>query len=109
MTANFLAAIAVPVMLALAVATSPAQSTAKPLDDPANVNIPSRAVRRDIPMTRMIQRAHAAGTRDSTGSPGRNYWQLWNEYKINASLSDSLSRPISMRSVSAMVRSVAIS
>lgn len=43
-----------------------------------------RAVRRDIPLTNMIRRAWAAGTRDSTGHPGRNYWQLWNEYSINA-------------------------
>lgn len=43
-----------------------------------------RAVRRDIPLTDMIHRAWQAGTRDSTGRPGRNYWQLWNEYAINA-------------------------
>jgi hypothetical protein len=43
-----------------------------------------RAVRRDIPLTNMIRRAWAAGTRDSTGRPGRNYWQLWNDYTINA-------------------------
>jgi hypothetical protein len=35
-----------------------------------SVTIPERAVRRDIPMTRMIQRAFAAGTRDSTGLVG---------------------------------------
>ena len=38
--------------------------------------LPERAVRRDIPMTNIIRRAMAAGTRDSTGRPGRNYWQL---------------------------------
>ncbi|MFL5636923.1 MAG: M1 family metallopeptidase [Gemmatimonadaceae bacterium] len=48
--------------------------------------LPERAVRRDIPITRMVQRAFAAGTRDSTGRPGRNYWQLWTDYRINASL-----------------------
>jgi hypothetical protein len=47
---------------------------------------PERAIRHDIPMTDMIQRAMAAGTRDSTGRPGRNYWQLWNDYTIHASL-----------------------
>ena len=31
---------------------------------------PERAIRRDIPITNMIQRAFAAGTRDSTGRPG---------------------------------------
>ncbi len=45
---------------------------------------PERAIRHDIPMTDMIRRAFAAGTRDSTGRPGRNYWQLWNDYTINA-------------------------
>lgn len=53
--------------------------------------IPERAVRRDIPMTRMIQRAFAAGTRDSTGRPGRNYWQLWTDYRITASLDPATS------------------
>lgn len=52
----------------------------------ASGNAPTRAIRRDIPMTDMIQRAFAAGTRDSTGRPGRNYWQLWTDYTINASL-----------------------
>ncbi len=45
---------------------------------------PERAIRHDIPMTNMIQRAFAAGTRDSSGKPGRNYWQIWNDYTINA-------------------------
>jgi hypothetical protein len=45
---------------------------------------PERAVRRDIPMTDMIRRAFAAGTRDSTGRPGHNYWQLWMDYTIDA-------------------------
>jgi hypothetical protein len=47
--------------------------------------VPERAVRRDIPMTNMIRNAFAAGTRDSTGRPGRNYWQLKTEYDIDAS------------------------
>ena len=34
----------------------------------------------------------AAGTRDSTGRPGRNYWQLWTEYTIQARLEPSTSR-----------------
>ena len=53
--------------------------------------LPERAVRRDIPMTDMIQRAFAAGTRDSTGRPGRNYWQLWMDYTIEAKLDPSTS------------------
>jgi len=37
-------------------------------------------------MTNTVRRAYAAGTRDSTGRPGRNYWQLWMDYSINARL-----------------------
>jgi peptidase M1-like protein len=51
-----------------------------------STTLPERAVRRDIPITNAIRRAYAAGTRDSTGKPGRNYWQLWTEYAINARL-----------------------
>src|SRR5829696_3728901 len=47
---------------------------------------PERAVRRDIPVTNAIRRAYAAGTRDSTGKPGRNYWQLRTDYTIAARL-----------------------
>jgi len=53
---------------------------------------PERAIRRDIPLTNMIRRAMAAGTRDSTGRPGRNYWQLWTDYTINARLEPATSR-----------------
>ena len=42
-----------------------------------------RAVRRDVPMTNAIRRAFAAGTRDNTGRPGPNYWQLQTDYTIN--------------------------
>ena len=52
---------------------------------------PQRAIRRDIPLTNMIRGAMAAGTRDSSGRPGRNYWQLWTEYTINARLEPSTS------------------
>ena len=52
----------------------------------SSVTLPERAVRRTVPITNMIRRAYAAGTRDSTGQPGRNYWQLWVEYDINARL-----------------------
>ncbi|HEY0528003.1 MAG TPA: M1 family metallopeptidase [Gemmatimonadaceae bacterium] len=64
-------------------ATSPPASTAN--------RLPERPVRRDIPMTDMIRRAFAAGTRDSSGRPGRNYWQLWTDYKINARLDSATS------------------
>ena len=42
-------------------------------------------------MTNAIRRAFAAGTRDSTGRPGRNYWQPWTDYKINARLDSATS------------------
>jgi len=54
--------------------------------------LPERAVRRDIPMTNTIRRALAAGVRDSTGRPGRNYWQLRTDYTINARLDPATSR-----------------
>jgi hypothetical protein len=47
---------------------------------------PERAIRRNIPLTNSIKRAFAAGTRDSTGRPGRNYWQLWTDYTITTRL-----------------------
>ena len=53
---------------------------------------PERAVRRDIPITNSIRKAFAAGTRDSTGRPGRNYAQLRTDYTINARLDVATSR-----------------
>src|SRR5688572_72324 len=50
----------------------------------ANPPAPERAIRRDIPITNSIAKAYAAGTRDSTGKPGRNYWQLKTDYTIQA-------------------------
>ncbi len=47
---------------------------------------PPRGVRRTIPVTNMIKRAFDAGTRDSTGRPGPNYWQTSVDYTINAAL-----------------------
>ena len=43
-----------------------------------------RAIRRDIPITNAIRKAFAAGSRDSTGMPSRNYWQLRTDYSIQA-------------------------
>ena len=56
------------------------------------VRLPERPVRRDIPMTNAIRRAFAAGTRDSTGRPGRNYGQLRTDYSIDARLDPTTSR-----------------
>ncbi len=52
-----------------------------------------------IPMSAAIQRAHTAGTRDSTGRPGPNYWQLWTEYVIDARLDEQTSMVIGSESV----------
>jgi len=46
----------------------------------------TRAIRRDVPLTNMIRRAFEAGTRDFTGRPGPEYWQLEADYKIDARL-----------------------
>ena len=43
-------------------------------------------------MTPVIQRAFAAGTRDSSGRPGRNYWQLRTDYTISVRLDPSTQR-----------------
>lgn len=77
MTLRSIAALAL--LASTVVATSGAQFA--PTHTPTGT---PRAVRRDLPLTNMIRRAWAAGTRDSTGRPGRNYWQLWNEYAIDA-------------------------
>ena len=53
---------------------------------------PPRAVRRDIPITNAIRRALVSGTRDSTGAPGRNYWQLRTDYSIDVALDAAASR-----------------
>ena len=60
-------------------AGAPAPSRAEPA-------APERAIRRDIPITNSIRRAYEKGTRDSTGKPGRNYWQLRTDYTIQARL-----------------------
>ena len=60
--------------------------SAFPASAQSNAKYPERAIRHDIPMTNIIRRAFAAGTRDSTGHPGRNYWQQWMDYAINARL-----------------------
>jgi hypothetical protein len=49
-------------------------------------DLPPRAIRRDIPLTNMVRRAHEAGTRDTSGRPGPNYWQIWMDYTIEARL-----------------------
>jgi hypothetical protein len=60
----------------------------RPTTEPTAVHSPhpKRLVHRDVPLTAAIRRAFAAGTRDSTGRPGRRYWQLWTDYTIHARL-----------------------
>jgi hypothetical protein len=48
-----------------------------------------RAIRRDVPMTNAIRRAFAAGTRDYSGRPGADYWQLQTDFSIDARLDPS--------------------
>lgn len=86
------------IVLASAIAPAPAAAQRAPMTVPGAPKPPERPVRRDIPMTDMIRRAFAAGTRDSTGRPGRNYWQLWTDYRINARL-DSATSVVSAREV----------
>ncbi len=45
-----------------------------------------RAIRRDVPLTNAIRRALDAGTRDFTGRPGPNYWQLQTDFTIRVRL-----------------------
>lgn len=45
-----------------------------------------RVIRQNIPLTNSIQRAYRAGTRDTSGRPGANYWQIQTDFDINASL-----------------------
>ncbi|MEZ4413994.1 MAG: M1 family metallopeptidase [Gemmatimonadales bacterium] len=53
---------------------------------PLAAQLPERAVRRTIPITNAFQRGLQAGTRDSTGRPGANYWQLRTDYSIDTRL-----------------------
>ncbi|REJ76043.1 MAG: M1 family peptidase [Acidobacteria bacterium] len=51
-----------------------------------SIDYPTRAIRRDVPLTDSIRRAMKAGTRNFSGRPGPNYWQLKTDYTINARL-----------------------
>jgi hypothetical protein len=73
-------------------ACSTATQTGTPLGPLGSTAAPERTIRRDIPITNAIRRAYAAGTRDSSGRPGRNYWQLRTDYTINARLDPATER-----------------
>jgi len=61
------------------------------LNEPATAQEPPRGIRRTIPITDMIRQAFEAGTRDSTGRPGPEYWQTTTDYTIHASLDPTTS------------------
>jgi hypothetical protein len=77
---------------ALCLAAVSVASVAQAQSTVDRAGLPERAVRRDIPMTNAIRRAFAAGTRDSSGRPGRNYAQLRTDYTIEARLDPPTSR-----------------
>jgi hypothetical protein len=65
----------------IAAQTAPAPAT------PQNYGAAAeRAIRRDVPMTNAIRKAFDAGTRNLTGRPGANYWQLQTDYTIKATI-----------------------
>jgi Peptidase family M1 domain len=61
------------------------QGQQPPAHGPMNPATP-RAIRRDVPLTNAIRRAYEAGTRDGSGKPGPNYWQLQTDYTISVRL-----------------------
>ena len=67
-----------------------AQSAPTPQPQPAAATVPAptgpRAIRRDVPLTSSIRRALTAGTRNMSGRPGENYWQLQTDFAISARL-----------------------
>lgn len=57
-----------------------------PLPQRTSIATDFRAIRKDVPMTNSIRKAFEAGTRDFSGKPGPNYWQLETDFTIKASL-----------------------
>lgn len=51
-----------------------------------SIETTTRSIRRDVPMTNSIRKAFEAGTRNFSGKPGSNYWQLETDFFIEASL-----------------------
>ncbi|GAB2773276.1 M1 family metallopeptidase [Rhabdobacter roseus] len=72
------------VFLFLAASSGFAQPTQR-----SSVETTRRAIRQDVPMTNSIRKALAAGTRNFSGKPGPNYWQLETDFTIQASLDPS--------------------
>ena len=67
---------------------------------PLPFNSTVRAIRRDVPMTNSIRKAFEAGTRDSSGRPGPNYWQLQTDYTISARLDPATQTIIGTETIS---------
>lgn len=63
------------------------QNSLKPLRN--TIETETRVIRQDVPMTNSIRKAFAEGTRDFSGTPGPNYWQLETDFTIHASLDPS--------------------
>jgi hypothetical protein len=65
---------------------APITAQARPTANAAAGEGTPRAIRRDVPLTNSIRRAFDAETRNTTGRPGPNYWQLQADYVIAAKL-----------------------
>ena len=72
------------ILTALSACARPAPRTA-PQATPASA-FANRALLRDLPLSAAMKRAYAMGTRDSSGAPGRRYWQQKVDYRIDASI-----------------------
>ncbi|MCA8973553.1 MAG: M1 family metallopeptidase [Planctomycetes bacterium] len=89
-------AVALPSLATLVVVLSPGRVAAQQPPAEALATAPEllrpvleaapRAIRRDVPLPRSIRRAFAAGSRDFSGRPGPNYWQLETDFTIRARL-----------------------
>ena len=95
MSGLFRIVLAVASLLGSSPSSATSQAVPKPLPATVGPNASTlaseRPIRRDIPMTDMIRRAFAAGTRDPSGRPGPRYWQLWTDYRITARLDSATS------------------
>lgn len=72
------------ITLLIAQTVASAQQTPPPVY--TNTETSKRTIRLGVPMTNSIRKAFAAGTRDFSGKPGPNYWQLETDFTIHASL-----------------------
>jgi hypothetical protein len=60
-----------------------------PILQRATLDTQKRAIRMDVPLTNSFRKAFEARTRDFSGKPGPNYWQLETDFTIKASLDPS--------------------